>query len=63
MPKCKGCDAEIIWIKTANGKNMPIDAKERTFYINWDSDKFSTQAIKGNQPHWATCPKAKDFKK
>ena len=22
---CKGCGAEILWIKTPNGKNMPCD--------------------------------------
>ena len=27
MSKCKSCGAEIIWIKTKNGKNMPCDAK------------------------------------
>lgn len=26
MTKCKDCGAEIIWIKTKAGKNMPCDA-------------------------------------
>ena len=30
MPKCKGCQAEIIWIKTVNGKNMPCNAEKTT---------------------------------
>ena len=30
MPKCKGCQAEIIWIKTVNGKNMPYNAEKTT---------------------------------
>lgn len=25
MAKCKGCGAEIIWIKTGGGKKMPCD--------------------------------------
>lgn len=25
MPKCKGCGAEIRWLKTAKGKNLPVD--------------------------------------
>ena len=37
------CGAEIFWIKTAAGKNMPVDAD--------------------GQPHWATCPAAKSFKR
>ena len=57
MPKCKGCGADITWIKTAKGKNTPIDTKEITIYVT------GTQSIvKGHQSHWATCPKAKDFK-
>jgi len=32
MPKCKRCEADIIWIKTAKGKSMPCDAKV-TYYI------------------------------
>lgn len=62
MPKCKGCGAEIKWIKTAKGKNMPIDAKSEKRYVmdlvtgEWSFKDAYTQ-------HWATCPKAKDFKK
>ncbi len=40
---CRGCHAVIYWIKTAKGKNMPVDPD--------------------GQPHWATCPKARSFKK
>lgn len=36
MPKCKGCQAEIIWIKTVNGKNMPCNAKEVVYWENKD---------------------------
>ena len=25
MAKCKGCGAEIVWIKTTAGKSMPCD--------------------------------------
>lgn len=24
--KCRGCGAEMYWIKTTAGKNMPVDA-------------------------------------
>lgn len=54
---CKGCGSAIIWIKTKNGKSMPVDLKE-----------ISIMTIDGRMeagfiPHWATCPKAKEFKK
>lgn len=26
-PRCKSCGAEILWIKMASGKSMPVDAK------------------------------------
>ena len=25
--RCRGCGAEVIWIKTAGGKTMPVDAE------------------------------------
>lgn len=25
ISKCSGCDADIVWIKTAAGKSMPVD--------------------------------------
>lgn len=31
MSKCKACGAEIIWIKTPGGKNMPCDAQKIYF--------------------------------
>lgn len=27
MAKCKSCGAEIRWVKTENGKSMPLDEK------------------------------------
>lgn len=26
MSKCRGCGADIEWVKTRTGKNMPVDA-------------------------------------
>lgn len=57
MPKCKGCQAEIIWITTIKGKQMPCDA-EKTTVITDDG-----KTITGHIPHWATCPVYKTFKK
>ena len=31
MAKCKGCGAEIIWVKTASGKAMPCDPELVTY--------------------------------
>ena len=34
MARCKSCGKEIRWIKTAAGKNMPVDAEEITYRKN-----------------------------
>lgn len=34
MAKCKGCGAEIIWIKTPAGKSMPCNAEPMTYWEN-----------------------------
>lgn len=57
MAKCKGCGAEIIWITTIFGKQMPCNAEKTTIITD------GGQTITGHIPHWATCPKYKDFKK
>jgi hypothetical protein len=61
MANCKGCGAPIMWIVTRDGKKMPLDAKPRIFY-HIDSEGIPRQ-MKGHEPHWGTCPKAKQFKK
>ena len=32
MSICKGCGAEISWIRTKNGKSMPVDEKPVPYY-------------------------------
>lgn len=34
MTKCKGCGAEIVWIKTAAGKSMPCDANAVAYWAD-----------------------------
>ena len=36
MSKCKSCNADIIWIKTINNKNHPVDAKPVKVWIDGD---------------------------
>ena len=31
MSKCKGCGADIVWIKTTAGKAMPCDAEPKLY--------------------------------
>ena len=34
---CRACGAEIIWIKTLNGKSMPCDATPIYYRLNSES--------------------------
>ncbi len=56
MNKCKGCNREIKWLKTTAGKKMPVDPQEVTIVTKAGS------TYRGFIPHWATCPKAEQFK-
>lgn len=40
MNTCKGCGAEIIWIKTSAGKKMPIDAEPVWIKLEHGGDTF-----------------------
>lgn len=53
---CKGCGAPIIWLRTASGKSMPVDA---------DTVRESDQIFdrRWNFAHFATCPNADHFRK
>lgn len=55
--KCKGCGAEINWIKTSKGKSMPVDPEMTTIIT------MGGVIYKGFIPHWATCPESSEFKK
>lgn len=56
MSKCKGCGADIIWIKTKNNKIMPCNSVKTTVVTE------QGETIIGHIPHWATCPKSTEFK-
>lgn len=60
MPQCKGCGQEIKWVKMASGKSMPLDGQPET---KVQVKENIGEIITVYTPHWATCPKAKDFKK
>lgn len=77
MPKCKGCGAPIIWIRTPNGKAMPCDPQRIPYRTNLkgkytlidpagrvcvgDLDLDSDKY--GYISHFATCPAANQLRK
>lgn len=54
--RCRSCDAEIVWLKTATGKNMPVDAST----VTEGDDKFNPEK---HVSHFATCPFAKQHRR
>ena len=52
---CRGCEAPIEWWITPAGKKMPITVKKAGNVL-----LFSGEV---REPHWASCPNAKDFKR
>lgn len=56
MAKCRSCGAEIFWMKTKSGKNMPVDFDdELTREKEFDADRM--------QSHFATCSEADKHRK
>ena len=54
---CKTCQAPIIWLTTAQGKTMPVDANS----VTPGERVFDVQA--GHISHFATCPQADDHRR
>jgi len=52
-----GCGVYIEWVKTKAGKSMPVDPAGVTIVTK------EGETVRGYIPHWATCPKAKLFKR
>jgi hypothetical protein len=61
MPYCKACNAELIWVKMQSGRVMPCNATPQKFILINNEKKIGC-LVEGYIPHWATCPKAKNFK-
>ena len=73
---CKGCGAEILWVKTAAGKWMICNKPLIAFEPGGGPETFVTpsgKVVRGQRKtsgsasgyiaHWATCPKRKEFRK
>jgi len=78
MSKCKACGAEIIWIKTPNGKPMPCDAQKIPYKLDIHNGDLvlvrpdgriarGTLDLEsdeyGYESHFANCPAASSFRR
>jgi len=59
VSRCRSCHAEIVWLKTVGGKNMPIDADFMAKIGDLDDDapEFN-YADHADGVHWKSCPHA-----
>lgn len=59
--QCRSCRASIVWLRTENGKSMPVDASDALTdaMARWPHATFETlrRAI-DVVSHFATCPNA-----
>jgi len=53
---CRSCGEEIVFVKTAAGKKMPIDADTWT-----EGEEYFEPRV--HRSHFATCPQAEQFRK
>jgi hypothetical protein len=53
---CKSCGAQIVWMKTATGKNMPVDAES----VEKGDEQFDHTR---HTSHFSTCPNAKQHRR
>lgn len=77
MAKCRSCGAEIAWVKTSSGANMPVDPDYIHYHEAKEGDKLVTDCgqvlhvwpdaafrnLKGRISHFSTCPNADEHRK
>jgi hypothetical protein len=74
LSKCQGCGAAIRFVKTEAGRWMPLEPDpdpEGTVVVGADglarvlTGGLFDEPAEGERyvPHWAKCPKSKDFKR
>ncbi len=64
MAKCRTCGAEIVWKKTAAGRNVPLDPPEKRYVENTTSIHRGQVEMRDTWlSHFATCPQADEHRK
>ena len=57
ISRCRSCGAEIVWMKTDLGKNIPVDADD---VVDPEATVFDPDTMTS---HFATCPDANKWRK
>jgi hypothetical protein len=59
--RCRSCQAEVVWLKTRNGKNVPVDVTSfDPVEFELDPPEFDPKL---HVAHFATCPQAAEHRK
>lgn len=59
ITRCRYCHAQIIWFKTEDGKNVPIDADT----VEPEDDTDEGLDLERHVSHFSTCPQSNQFRK
>lgn len=55
VSNCRSCDAQIVWMKTESGRNMPVDVDS----VSEGDEVFDPSE---HVSHFSTCPDADKFR-
>lgn len=65
MATFRACGAEIVFARTPQGKNMPLDAGSKTMFVveGGAGTPVTCKPIQVRTPHWATCTSPDEFRR
>jgi hypothetical protein len=58
---CKSCNAKIMWVRSKDGLNMPLDTPGKPRIVL--DDKNVAHVVRTFISHFATCPNADQHRK
>lgn len=68
MSKCKSCGAPVVWAKTENDKNIPLDAKKvrgGNIFLDHGIARIVSplSGLGSYESHFKTCPQAREHRR
>jgi len=57
---CRSCNSSMVFLKTASGKRIPVDATDYAIRQSKAGEVFD-QSDKGLVPHHGTCPQGREW--
>ena len=63
VSQCRGCEADIVWMKTKRGKSMPINVIPTESQFRGPNAGELKFVFGEHQSHFQTCPCAGEFRK